>query len=124
MRLALPLAVGLVLIGCGTVQNVASRIPNPLAGGLRGAPTEVDGLRFRTRIRADPADPRLFTAATRGAERAPMAAFQAGQTQGRAYCIERFGGSEIVWAAGSDGVERIALSDGGALVLTGRCVSR
>ena len=124
MRLALPLALGLVLTGCGTVQNVASRIPNPFAGGLRGAATEVDGIRFRTRVRADRADPRLFTAATRSAGRAPTAADEAGRAQAAAYCIERFGGSEIVWAAGSAEGAGIALTDGGALVLTGRCVSR
>lgn len=95
------------------------------SGGLRGNVDEIDGVRFRTRVRADAGEGRAFTTETRGASRNLEAAIVAGQTRAVEYCLRRFGGTDIIWVAGPDRpIEEIALSDGGAVVLSGTCITR
>jgi hypothetical protein len=119
LGLALLLAAG----GCDRVARLGEAVSAPFAGnGLRGAPVEVDGIRFRTRIGTGP-DRRTFVATTRGAARAPAAAVEAGRVRAVEHCIGAFGGSDIVWAVGPD-AGAAAVDGNGATVLSGRCVSR
>lgn len=116
----------LALSGCGVLRGVGSAVTSPFAGGgLRGAQTEIGELRFRTRVAATTADGRGFVATTSGAGRSPAGAAEAGRTQANAYCVRRFGGSEIVWAVGPDGpAGPIAVDGAGRVTLSGTCVTR
>lgn len=119
-------ALVLALAGCGTLGSLSSGASGPFSGGgLRGAQNEIGGTRFRTRIGTDRADPRAFTTSTRGAGRDLASAAEAGRVEAVRHCLTRFGGSEIQWAQGPDRpIEEIALADSGALVLSGRCITR
>ena len=126
MRVAgLAIAVVLGLSGCATLGSLANGVSAPFrGGGLRGSQSEIDGLRFRTRL-SDTGDGRAFTTVTRGAVRGPAAAAEAGRVQAVEYCLRRFGGSEILWSAGPEAAADGSRLDGsGALVLAGVCVSR
>ena len=124
LGLAVALAIG--LSGCATLGSLASGVSAPFrGGGLRGSQTEIDGLRFRTRLSDAGPEGRAFTTVTRGAARGPAAAAEAGRVQAVEYCLRRFGGSEIVWSAGPEAAAAGARLDAsGALVLAGVCVSR
>ncbi|WGH77653.1 hypothetical protein [Jannaschia ovalis] len=113
------------LAGCGTLGSLSSGDSGPFRGGFRGASNEVDGVRFRTRVSATSEDARSFATATRSAGRSLSGALEAGRVRAVEYCITRFGGSDIDWALGPDRpVEEVALDESGALVLTGRCITR
>lgn len=119
----------LVLSGCGVVRGVAIGLTSPFSGaggsGLRGAQTEIAGLRFRTRIATTTEDGRGFSATTSGARRSVEGALEAGRTQGGAYCLRRFGTSTIVWTLGPDRpVEQVAMEGRDRVALTGTCVAR
>ncbi|MEL6585091.1 MAG: hypothetical protein AAFY65_10350 [Pseudomonadota bacterium] len=124
--LAIGLGVVTALGGCGSFGSLASGDSGFFGRqGLRGSASEVEGIRFRTRTNSTSDDDRSFTSSTRGAERSLPAAIQAGQAESVRYCLERFGGSEIIWELGPDReLEDINLDDSGALVLTGRCIAR
>ena len=123
MRALLLLAVLVLTVpACG-------RLPfsdgGPFRGGLRGAPAEIEGVRFRSRVAGLEGDARAFSVATRGAGRAVPLALEAARVEGLRFCLRRFGGTEIAWAQGPDQPpERVALREDGALVLTGRCLAR
>ena len=127
-RLAVVAAVLAALSGCGVVRGVGSAVTAPFAGaggGLRGAQTEVDGLRFRTRIATATEDGRGFVATTSGAARRPAAAVEAGRTQASRHCLARFGTSDIVWTTGPDEpAEALAAGPQGVATLAGTCVAR
>ncbi|GIT92917.1 hypothetical protein JANAI62_33750 [Jannaschia pagri] len=94
-------------------------------GGLRGSSQDVQGIRFRSRVRADGDDDRFFTVSTAGAGRAIGSAQEAGRTEATRYCLTRFGGSQIAWTVGPDvPAEQVSLTERGALVLTGQCLAR
>lgn len=125
VMLAICCALG--LSACGTARNVAAGITSPFsgAGSLRGASSEIDGIRFRTRVSTSRDDPRAFLTATRDAGRNLPAAVEAGRIEAVRHCLSGFGGSQIAWAQGPDRpVEQIALDASGTLVLSGRCVTR
>lgn len=115
----------LSLSSCGTIRGVATGLTSPFSGGgLRGTRSDIDGLRFRTRVSATTGDGRGFVTSTGGAGRGVAAALEAGRVQAVAHCLRRFGGSEIVWTVGPDRpAEQVALTDG-ALVMSGACVTR
>ena len=119
----LVMAAALSLSGCGILDGASS--PFSGGGGLRGAQTEVNGVRFRTRVSAVTEDDRGFVTTTRGAGRSPSAAAEAGRVQAVEYCLRRFGGSDIVWTAGPDRAPTAtSLDQSGALLLAGTCVTR
>lgn len=127
------LAGAMSLGGCGVGERAAGAfgslggVSGPFSGGggLRGSGDQVGGLRFRTRVRSASADDRAFTTTTRDAGRNIAAALEVGRVRGVEYCLTRFGGSEIAWAQGPDRApEQVALAQGGALFLAGRCISR
>lgn len=126
MKLTVVLLGALALAGCGTIGSLSSGASSPFGGGgLRGAQNELDGTRFRTRIGGNRDDRRAFVTATRGAGRNLVGAVEAGRVEAVRFCLMRFGGSEIAWAQGPDRpIEQIALDGSGALVLSGRCVTR
>ncbi|CUH32517.1 hypothetical protein JSE7799_00942 [Jannaschia seosinensis] len=128
MKIALPMALGLIvaLAGCDRLASLSSAVTSPFrgGGGLRGTPTTIDGMQFRTRIRADDDDPRAFTAVTPVGQNFGLAV-EAGRTQAIAFCLERFGGSDIAWFVGPDRpLGQIAVDQRGAIVLSGQCVTR
>ncbi len=125
--MGLVIGAAMALSGCGALGGLAAGVSSPFSGGggVRGARTEIEGIRFRTRVSASRENRRAFTAVTRGAARGPAAAAEAGRAQAIEYCIRTFGGSEIVWSAGPDrAAEALSPDAGGALVLAGTCVSR
>lgn len=125
MKLTVVLLGALALAGCGTIGSLSSGASSPFGGGLRGAQNDVDGTRFRTRIGGGRDDRRAFVTATRGAGRNLIGAAEAGRVEAVRFCLTRFGGAEIAWAQGPDRpIEQIALDGSGALVLSGRCVTR
>ncbi|SFJ28497.1 hypothetical protein [Jannaschia pohangensis] len=133
MRFALMLALGLGVSGCGAFDSLSSGAsgfsggsgPFSGGGGIRGSASEVDGIRFRTRLSKDSEDRRSFTTATRGASRNVTAALEAGRVEAVEYCLRNFGGSEIEWSIGPDRpIEEVTPDESGALILAGRCVTR
>jgi hypothetical protein len=114
-----------LLPGCARVASVTGGLFGGGGGGLRSAPQEVEGVRFRSRVQAARESRRDFVVTTRRAARAPAQALEAGRVEGIRYCLTRFGGSEIAWREGPDRpVEAVALTENGALMMRGRCVSR
>ncbi len=127
MKTAFLLLVTLTLASCGTLGSLSSGASGPFSGGggLRGAQNEIGGTRFRTRISSTRDDPRAFVTVTRGAGRNLAGAVEAGRVEAVRQCLSTFGGSDIVWTQGPDRpIEQIALDGSGALVLSGRCVTR
>lgn len=127
MKFTVLLVGALALSGCGTFGSLSSGASGPFSGGggFRGNRTEINGVRFRTRVQSSRENRRAFTTTTRGAGRNLAAAAEAGRVQAVEYCLKRFGGSDILWTAGPDrDIEEIAISDNGALVLVGTCVTR
>lgn len=117
----------IALSGCGAFGSLSSGASGPFSGlgGVRGSQSQIDGVRFRTRVSPVTADDRGFTAVTRGAARNLAAAAEAGRVEAVEYCIRRFGGSEIVWTAGPDRpAEQTPLDERGSLVLAGTCITR
>lgn len=120
----LVVGAAIALSGCGALSGLSSGVSSPFTGGgLRGAQSEIAGLRFRTRISSTSDDKRGFSTRTRGAARNVAAAAEAGRVRAVEYCIRQFGGSEIVWTAGPER-EQLPLDEGGALVLAGTCIIR
>ncbi|WP_299814214.1 hypothetical protein [uncultured Jannaschia sp.] len=123
------LLVGLSLLAsCGRLEGLSSGASGLFdrngAGGLRGAPTEFGGVRYRTRMTVGTEDRRSFATATTGPGAATDAA-EAGRVRAVEYCLRRFGGSDIVWSVGPDSVPvRPLRDDRGALVLRGVCITR
>ncbi len=123
------LLLGLTLIAsCGRLDGLTSGVSGLFdrngAGGLRGAPTEFGGVRFRTRMAIESEDRRAFLTATTGRGPATDAA-EAGRVRAVEYCLRRFGGSDIVWSVGPESVPVSPLRDDrGALILRGVCVTR
>lgn len=113
----------LFLAGCDTLSGLVSGASSPFSGGggLRGAGTEVDGIRFRTRVASTSEDGRGFATSTSGGARGVAEAVEAGRVQAVSYCLRRFGGSEIAWTRGPD--DRITLTDGN-VILSGACITR
>lgn len=124
--LTLVLVATIGLSGCGAFSGTSSPFSGLFGGkGLRGSQQEIDGIRFGARSSALTDDKRGFAITVRGADRALPQALEAGRTEGIAYCLDTFGGSEITWAQGPDReIEEVALADGGDLVLTGTCIAR
>ncbi|SDZ03931.1 hypothetical protein SAMN05444004_105137 [Jannaschia faecimaris] len=123
----LVVGAALSLSGCGAFGSLSSGASSPFSGmgGMRGSQSEIEGIRFRTRVSAVSEDKRGFTTMTRGAARNLTAAAEAGRVEAVEYCIRRFGGSEIIWTAGPDREpEQMPLDTSGALVLAGACVTR
>lgn len=123
----LVVGAAIALSGCGALSGLSAGVSSPFsgAGGVRGSQSQVEGIRFRTRVSSVSADNRSFTTVTGGAARNVAAAAEAGRVEAVEYCIRRFGGSVIVWTASPDREpDQIPLSDGGALVLAGTCVTR
>lgn len=120
------LLIAIALTGCGNFASLSSGDSGLLPrGGFRGAPTEIDGVRFRTRISATSEDRRSFATSTRSAGRSLEGALESGRVRAVQYCLNRFGGSNIEWAVGPDRpVAEVALDESGALVLSGRCITR
>ena len=113
----------LALSGCGTVTGLVSGVSSPFSGGggIRGAKSEVGGIRFRTRIAASTQDGRGFVTLTAGAARGVAEAAEAGRVQAVTYCLRLFGGSAIAWTRGPE--DTLSLTDG-ALVMSGVCITR
>ena len=126
MRLVILLVGALALPGCATLARVGSTVTEPFQdlGGVRGRLAEINGVRFRSRISVASPDRRGFVTRTGGASRGVASAAEAGRLRAVEYCLERFGGSEIVWSAGPDRpVEEMTL-DRDVLFLRGTCVTR
>ena len=128
----LPLVVALIgltlLASCGRIEGITSGVSGLFggngAGGLRGAPTEFEGVRYRTRVTIDSEDRRAFATATTGRGVSGGAA-EAGRVRAVEYCLRRFGGSDIAWAVGPDSaVTNPVRDDRGALILRGTCITR
>ena len=122
----IPALIGaLLLTGCG-FSGIGSGDSGLFpGGGIRGNASEVSGIRFRSRASVLSEDKRSFAVTTRGAGRDMAAAQEAGRIEAVGYCLRTFGGSDIEWAVGpSDTPEALPLGDDGALVLTGRCLTR
>ena len=121
--------LGLTLLAsCGRLDGLTSGVSGLFdrngAGGLRGAPTEFGGVRFRTRMTIESEDRRAFATATTGRGPATDAA-EAGRVRAVEYCLRRFGGSNIVWSVGPESAPVSHLRDDrGALILRGVCVTR
>ena len=131
-RFRLPLVVvlsGLTLLGsCGRIEGITSGASGLFsrngAGGLRGAPTEFEGVRYRTRVTIESEDRRAFATATTGRGVVGGAA-EAGRVRAVEYCLRRFGGSDIAWVVGPDSaVANPVRGDRGALILRGVCITR
>ncbi|MEM9795121.1 MAG: hypothetical protein AAF919_01440 [Pseudomonadota bacterium] len=123
MRFVLLLSFALAVAGCGRLPFLGDS--SPFQSGLRGTQSEVQGIRFRTRVASSRATPRMFTTTTRGASRNVGAALEAGRVRAVEYCLRRFGGSEIAWQVGPDRApEEVALEGRGLLVLSGTCTTR
>ncbi|WP_299836608.1 hypothetical protein [uncultured Jannaschia sp.] len=123
------LLLGLTLLAsCGRLDGLTSGVSGLFdrngAGGLRGAPTEFGGVRFRTRMTIESEDRRAFATVTTGRGPATDAA-EAGRVRAVEYCLRRFGGSDIVWSVGPESAPVSPLrNDRGALILRGVCVTR
>ena len=126
MKFTVLLVGAFALSGCGAIGSLASGASGPFSGGgLRGSGTEIDGVRFRTRVQSSKENRRDFTTVTRNAGRDLSGAVEAGRVQAVEYCLRQVGGSEILWSQGPDRpIEQIAIGEGGDLVLTGTCISR
>lgn len=111
-----------ILLAAATALSSCGRIPIPFTGGGGAGPVEFDGLRFRARTRAVTPDRRGFAVTVQRASRSFDAAREAGRLDGIAYCLDRFGGSDIAWAVGPE-AEGLTLREG-ALVLSGTCTTR
>ncbi|KIT15809.1 hypothetical protein [Jannaschia aquimarina] len=125
MRFVLICALIAPLAGCGAIGSLSSGASSPFGQGIRGSATEVDGIRFRSRVRAEERGSRNFTVATAGAQRNVPAALEAGRQRAVEYCLTRFGESDIAWTISPDRpVAEVSIADGGALQLAGACISR
>lgn len=130
------LALSLGVAGCGRLDSLASGdsggpsggsgLSGPFSGnGMRGRLSEIDGVRFRSRISVTSDDRRGFATATRGATRNLSLALEAGRLEAVHYCLTTFGGSQIDWTVSPDRpLDQVRLTDGGAVALAGRCVAR
>lgn len=126
MKFTVLLIGAFALSGCGAIGSLSSGASSPFSGGgLRGSGSQIDGVRFRTRLQSSKENRRNFTAVTRSAGRNLAAATEAGRVEAVEYCLRRFGGSEIRWSQGPDRpIEQIAIGENGELVLVGTCVTR
>lgn len=123
--IALALTGAVLLTGCGFSGLGSGDSGLFPRGGLRGSSEQVEGIRFRSRLNVVSEDDRSFAVSVRSAGRDLGAAREAGRIEAVRYCLRVFGGTEILWENGPDRpLEEIALADDGALVLTGRCISR
>lgn len=121
-RLGTALAAVAALSGCGALPDVGGTLSrlNPL-----GSPAEVEGLRFRSRLRETTADDRGFVVTTRGARRNVRAALEAARIEAFDHCLTRFGGTEVAWTLSPDrGPEAVTLDERGRLQVAGTCIAR
>ena len=93
--------------------------------GLRGRSSEVEGVRFRSRLAVTTADRRGFVVATRGAGRDVRLALEAGRLRAVEHCLTGFGESDMVWSLSPNRpAEEVALNDDGSVTVAGICVAR
>lgn len=87
-------------------------------------PVLFDGIRFKGKVAATSDDKRDFAVSVKDAAGKAAAAAKAARYEATLYCMDRFAGSDVVWA---DGVLQDAgtlLAADGTLVRQGRCVQR
>ncbi|MBM2576197.1 hypothetical protein JQC91_07755 [Jannaschia sp. Os4] len=107
--------------GCARLASIPVPFRTPDGGTNR---VEFDGQRFRTRISATTPDRRGFAVSVGQPSRSVAGALEAGRHRAIGYCLNRFGGSDILWDAGPDReADALVLSEG-ALILTGTCTTR
>ncbi len=95
-----------------------------LAGCGGPPPVLFDGIKFKGKVAATSDDKRDFDVTVRDAAGKAASAAQAARYEATLYCMDRFAGSDVVWA---DGVLQDAdtlVATDGTLVRQGRCVQR
>jgi hypothetical protein len=95
-----------------------------LAGCGGPPPVLFDGIKFKGKVAAISDDKRDFAVTVRDAAGKAAAAAQAARYEATLYCMDRFAGSDVVWADGVlQDADALVVADG-TLVRQGRCVQR
>ncbi|WP_339106696.1 hypothetical protein [Roseovarius rhodophyticola] len=81
-----------------------------------------DGNFYKSRAKHTSDDRQSFVVRVSRADQGLNGARAAGEHEGRRYCIENFGTSEIAWVNGPDADDAVLKRDGNRLILDGRCV--
>lgn len=123
--IALVLALA-ALSGCGIVSSIGNLVPTIGDGdGVRGQGSEIEGLRFRSRVSKDRDNRRTFIVTTRGAGRNVPAALEAARLRAIDYCLSTVGGTDIDWDLSPDReVEANILNEDGSVTVSGVCLTR
>ena len=104
--LALPLLAAMLLGAC---QDKESKV-------------YFDGKHYPAKGKAVKGDRESFVVTVRKVAQGVDGAREAGRHAGVRYCIENFGLSDIIWEKGPDAEDGTLVTEGGNLVLTGKCV--
>lgn len=98
-----------------------------LCAGLLAACTSAedriyfDGQLFNAKARAVDARIDVFTVAVKPVSKSLKGAREAGLYEATVYCVNKYGSSDIIWAAGPDAPEGQLNINKDTLILQGRC---
>lgn len=87
-------------------------------------PVLFDGLNIKAKVAATSDDKRDFDVTVRDAADKATSAAKAARYEATLYCLDRFAGSDVVWADGVLQDATTLLTADGSLVRKGRCVQR
>lgn len=123
MRFAFVLALLAAVAGCSRIPIIGdglSRVTN-----IRGTQTEVEGLRFRSRVGTTSEDKRGFVVTTRGAARSVPVALEAARLRAFDHCLTTVGRTDILWTLPPDRpIDATTLAADGTVSVAGTCVAR
>lgn len=81
-----------------------------------------DGMRFGGRLQADKDDKRSFVATVKPVSQGLDAAREAARYEGTAYCVRKYGSSDIDWTFGPEDDEAALQIADDLMTVQGRCV--
>ncbi len=87
-------------------------------------PVLFDGMKITAKVSATSDDRRGFDVVVRDAADKPGPAARAARYEATLYCMDRFAGSDVVWADGPLQDAKTLLTAEGVLLRQGRCVQR
>ena len=115
-----------LLSSCGVFSTIGGLVPTFGDGdGLRGQGSEIEGLRFRSRVSKADDNRRSFIVATRDAGRNVPAALEASRVRALDYCLTTVGGTDVEWTLSPDRqVDSGTLNEDGSVTVSGFCLTR
>ncbi len=104
------------------VLGLASVLALTACGGP--PPVLFDGMKIKAKVTATSEDKRDFDVAVRDTADKAATAAKAARYEATLYCLERFAGSDVVWADGPLQDAATLVTADGSFVRQGRCVQR